>query len=295
MKRYTYLSIIFILISLSCQTELRPIDERWQFVSGKREIAISGISSTSDTNKYLVVHDNKKKGQLRIGLINLSADSLYVGLKWPSEDLPIDLEALSNIPGLKNEYIAMGSWGFCYWIKLDLQSNTIDIIKEFRIPNSGPPLNLENLLIIRKNNNTYISWAHRGSDNEESKLFWGQISLFDDNITISVEDSIFIDLPWQVKSKRHMSDMDIDNNNMLWTSSTSDPGDDGPYQSAIYKIGKFEILKEKLYFNISDSFPKQYLFKNNKVEALTFNENKIVFATDDENLGAAINFTIDGH
>ena len=295
MKRYTYFSIIFILISLSCQTELRPIDERWQFVSGKREIAISGISSTSDTNKYLVVHDNKKKGQLRIGLINLSADSLYVGLKWPSEDLPIDLEALSNIPGLKNEYIAMGSWGFCYWIKLDLQSNTIDIIKEFRIPDSGPPLNLESLLIMRKNTNTYIAWAHRGSDSEESILFWGSISLFDDDITISVEDSIFINLPWPIASKRHMSDMDIDNNNMLWTSSTSDPGDDGPYQSAIYKIGKFEILKEKLYFNISDSFPKQYLFKNNKVEALTFNENKIVFATDDENLGAAINFTIDGH
>jgi len=297
MKKYTYPTIayIFILILFSCQTELRPIDERWQFVSGKREIAISGISPTSDTNKYLVVHDNKKKGQLRVGLINLDADSLYVGLKWPSETLPIDLEALSNIPGLKNEYIAMGSWGFCYWIKLDLQSNTIDIIKEFRIPDSGPPLNLENLLIIRKNNNTYIAWAHRGSDSEESILFWGSISLFDDDITISVEDSIFINLPWPITSKRNMSDMDIDNNNILWTSSTSDPGDDGPYQSAIYKIGKFEVLKEKLYFIISDSFPKQYVFKKNKVEALTVNDNKIVFATDDENLGAAINFTIDGY
>jgi len=88
--------------------------------------------------------------------------------------------------------------------------------------------------------------------------------------------------------------MDIDNNNILWTSSTSDPGDDGPYQSAIYKIGKFEILKDKLYFNIFDSFPGQYVFNNNKVEALTIDANKIVFATDDENLGASINFSIDG-
>ena len=296
MKRYTYRSIpyIFLLILFSCQKELKPIDERWQYVSGKREIAISGISPTSDKNKYLVVHDNKKKEQLRIGLINLAADSLYKGLSWPSESLPIDLEALSNIPGLENEYIAMGSWGFCYWIKLDLKSNTIEIIKEFRIPDSGPPLNLESLLIIRKNKKTYLAWAHRGSDNEQAILFWGAISLFDDDIAISVEDSTFINLPWPIKSKRHMSDMDIDNNNILWTSSTSDPGDDGPYQSAIYKIGKFEILKDKLYFNIFDSFPGQYVFNNNKVEALTIDANKIVFATDDENLGASINFSIDG-
>ena len=56
MKRYTCLSIIylFILISFSCQKELRPIDERWQFISGKRELAVSGISPTTDKDKYLV-------------------------------------------------------------------------------------------------------------------------------------------------------------------------------------------------------------------------------------------------
>ena len=297
MKRDTYPLIvyIFILILFGCQTDLRPIDERWQFVSGKREIAISGISPTSDTNKYLVVHDNKKKGQLRVGLINLAADSLYEGLKWPGETLPIDLEALSNIPGLQNEYIAMGSWGFCYWIKLDLQSNTLDIIKEFRIPDSGPPLNLESFLIIRKNNNTYATWAHRGSDNEESILFWGSISLFDDNINISVEDSVFINLPWPIKSKRHMSDMDIDDNNAIWTSATSDPGDDGPYQSAIYKIGSFQIKNNEMKFILATPHFKQFVFESNKVEAMTIIKNKMVFATDDENLGAAINISVDGY
>ena len=297
MKRYTDRSIIYlyILISFSCQKELRPIDERWQFISGKRELAVSGISPTTDKDKYLVVHDNKKKGQLRVGLIDIGADSLYIGLKWPTETLPIDLEALSDIPGLENEYIAMGSWGYCYWIKLDLQSKTIDLIKEFRIPDSGPRLNLESLLILGENDNLYVAWAHRGSDGEEAILYWGSISLFDEDIAISVKDSIFINIPWPLMAKRHMSDMDIDNNNILWTSSTSDPGDDGPYKSGIYKIGLFEIVKEKINFNISQSFTKQFVFENNKVEALAVINNKIVFATDDENLGSAINISIDGH
>ena len=297
MKRYTDRSIIYlyILISFSCQKELIPIDERWQFISGKRELAVSGISPTTDKDKYLVVHDNKKKGQLRVGLIDIGADSLYIGLKWPTETLPIDLEALSDIPGLENEYIAMGSWGYCYWIKLDLQSKTIDLIKEFRIPDSGPRLNLESLLILGEGDNLYVAWAHRGSDREEAILYWGSISLFDEDIAISVKDSIFINIPWPLMAKRHMSDMDIDNNNILWTSSTSDPGDDGPYKSGIYKIGLFEIVKEKINFNISQSFTKQFVFEKNKVEALAVINNKIVFATDDENLGSAINISIDGH
>ena len=87
----------------------------------------------------------------------------------------------------------------------------------------------------------------------------------------------------------------MDNNNILWTSATSDPGDEGPYKSAIYKIGLFEIVKENINFSILQSFPKQYVFEKNKVEALTFNDNKIVFATDDENLGAAINISVDGY
>ncbi|MEE3195588.1 MAG: hypothetical protein VX260_01360 [Candidatus Neomarinimicrobiota bacterium] len=297
MKRYTYPSIIylFILILFSCQKELIPIDERWQFISGKRELAVSGISPTTDKDKYLVVHDNKKKGQLRVGLIDINADSLYIGLEWPTKTLPMDLEALSDIPGLENEYIAMGSWGFCYWIKLDLQSQTIDLIKEFRIPGSGPPLNLENLLILGEGDNLYVAWAHRGSDHEESILYWGSISLFDEDIAISVIDSVFINIPWPLTAKRHMSDMDIDNNNILWTSATSDPGDYGPYKSAIYKIGLFEIVKEKINFNISQPFIKQFVFEKNKVEALAVINNKIVFATDDENLGSAINISIDAH
>ena len=297
MKRYTYPSIIylFILILFSCQKELIPIDERWQFISGKRELAVSGISPTTDKDKYLVVHDNKKKDQLRVGLIDINADSLYIGLEWPTKTLPMDLEALSDIPGLENEYIAMGSWGFCYWIKLDLQSQTIDLIKEFRIPDSGPRLNLESLLILGENDNLYVAWAHRGSDHEESILYWGSISLFDEDIAISVIDSVFINIPWPLTAKRHMSDMDIDNNNILWTSATSDPGDNGPYKSAIYKIGLFEIVKEKINFNISQPFIKQFVFEKNKVEALAVINNKIVFATDDENLGSAINISIDAH
>ena len=297
MKKYIHQKYIYliILIAFACQKEGLPIDKRWQFVSGERELSISGISPTTNKDVFLVVHDNKKQGQLRVGLIDFSADSLYKGLDWPTQNLPIDLEALADIPGFEDRYVAMGSWGFCYLIQLDLKSKTIDLINEFRIPDSGPPLNLESVLIFQESNKWYIACAHRGSDKEDSILFWGSISLFDDNISIIVEDSVLINVPWPVNSKRHMSDMDIDDNKILWSSATSDPGDEGPYASAIYKIGSFQIENDVMKFILATPYLKQFVFESNKVEAMTIIKNKMVFATDDENLGAAINMSVDGH
>jgi hypothetical protein len=195
---------------------------------------------------------------------------------------------------MEDQYIAMGSWGFCYWLALDLSTNRLKLIKEFRIPGSGPPLNLESLVLWFAGNSWYISWAHRGSVKEPSILFWGSIDLFSEVVTIQKEDSIFVSVPWPILDKRHMSDMDLDRDGILWAAATSDPGDDGPYQSGIYKIGKFQKQNGKMEFLIADSFPKQFVFQRNKVEALTIAGNKMVFATDDENLGAAINISING-
>jgi len=292
--KFSQVKVMTLLIIVGCQSDHLPIDERWMYVSGKRELSVSGIATTTSEDTYLVVHDNKKKGQLRAGLVNLSADSLYRGLGWPVKDLPIDLEALTNISGMEDQYIAMGSWGFCYWLALDLSTNRLKLIKEFRIPGSGPPLNLESLVLWFAGNSWYISWAHRGSVKEPSILFWGSIDLFSEVVTIQKEDSIFVTVPWPILDKRHMSDMDLDRDGILWAAATSDPGDDGPYQSGIYKIGKFQKQNGKMEFLIADSFPKQFVFQRNKVEALTIAGNKMVFATDDENLGAAINISING-
>jgi len=195
---------------------------------------------------------------------------------------------------MKDQYIAMGSWGFCYWLALDLSMNRLNLIKEFRIPGSGPPLNLESLVLWFAGDSWYIAWAHRGSVKEPSILFWGSIDLFAEVVTIHKEDSIFVNVPWPILDKRHMSDIDLDSGGILWAAATSDPGDDGPYESGIYKIGKFQKQNDKMEFFIADSFPKQFVFQRNKVEAFTIAGNKKVFATDDENLGAAINISING-
>ena len=64
--------------------------------------------------------------------------------------------------------------------------------------------------------------------------------------------------------------------------------------TVLFMNSKFQKQNDKMEFFIADSFPKQFVFQRNKVEAFTIAGNKKVFATDDENLGAAINISING-
>ena len=99
--KFSKAKVMTLLIIVGCQSNHLPIDERWMHISGKRELSVSGIATTTIKDTYLVVHDNKKKDQPRAGLVNLSADSLYSGLGWPVKELPIDLESLTNNSSLE--------------------------------------------------------------------------------------------------------------------------------------------------------------------------------------------------
>ena len=61
-----------------------------------------------------------------------------------------------------------------------------------------------------------------------------------------------------------------------------------------YSMG-FQIENDEMKFVLATPHLKQFVFESNKVEAMTIIKNKMVFATDDENLGAAINISVDGH
>ncbi|GAI93545.1 unnamed protein product, partial [marine sediment metagenome] len=76
-------------------------------------------------------------------------------------------------------------------------------------------------------------------------------------------------------------------------TSASDPGDNGPFQSAAYIAGLFRSSGDSVKFNSATKLVPFCRFDNHKVEALELVNGKsgsIVFATDDENFGSSIRF-----
>ena len=98
-------------------------------------------------------------------------------------------------------------------------------------------------------------------------------------------NSYTLDLKEPMKNKRNIADLSINQNGDIWTSATSDPGNNGPFSTALYDIGKinpagkFELIHPDLQKPVM-------IFKHQKVEAMLFHDSDLILMTDNENFGS---------
>jgi hypothetical protein len=105
------------------------------------------------------------------------------------------------------------------------------------------------------------------------------------NHNIYEVNKFVIELPFPENDKRNIADLAIDNNGGVWTSATSDPGNDGPFQTAIYHIGQMSNVGT-FNFNHPSLLKPLMIIDNQKVEAMIFNKERLILMTDNENFGA---------
>ncbi|MBT3763230.1 MAG: hypothetical protein HOF82_04765 [Candidatus Marinimicrobia bacterium] len=92
-------------------------------------------------------------------------------------------------------------------------------------------------------------------------------------------------LPIPKTHRRNIADLAIKEDGSLWTSATSDPGDYGPFTTAIYELGS--INHAGTFTPIHPKLLKPIIvIAGQKVEALMFHKEHLVLMTDNENFGA---------
>ena len=260
------------------------VEEKWIKISPLREFSISGVAPFY--NNFIVVHDNKKANQARVSMLD-KKNNLTL-LSWPELKLPFDLEAIYLIPGTKNEFLIMESRGYCYRISINSETNVIKILNKFKLPKLTKKMNLEGLALHKysnsKNDLIKIIYGDRGSNTRESTLFVGNYD-FVKGIVTNVELFQF-SVKEPVSHRRNISDLAIDKNNNLWCSATSDPSNDGPFETKIYVIGH---LNNNGTFNLRKKLLVTRSIKEQKVEAITFYNGKFFLMTDNEKMGSTMN------
>jgi hypothetical protein len=295
-------------------------------------IGYSGIAKIND-NKYIVVHDSKQANEPRFSFININIDNKKIKitkeealLDWKN-DIAIDLESICKIPNKENEFLAFQS-GYSYHktgkiFHVKVKDNQINIINKYNLfPNEG--INKEfdiegSVCKASKENKDLILIIVSNRENKEnlkSGLKFGvlDLSLEKKYINWEIYKNVFIKInikKW--KKGRNISDLYLDKKDTLWGVATKDLGDNGPFKSAIYKIGKLEFSSnkktEKYYFSIKNISSKNYKskvndkinikLKNNgyinglKVEGISespsfIKDSNMIFATDDENFGGIL-------
>jgi hypothetical protein len=285
--------VVLATLLFLCQ---RVSAQDWLPVRGGIPFGISGIAlieQQSNSLSFLIVHDNKKPNQSRLAIINLKGKNQpeYLDLNWTSDaKLPEDLEALTSIPGTKNtSFIALSSAGKAYFIKLDSDKKSISLIKEFNLPEFAKGSNFEAFSLQDIDGKLVAVWAHRGEAEEPATIYWGLLDLTKYQIILT--GSTNLKVPFPSGNVRHVSDIKVDATGVVFMSAASDPGDNGPFQSAVYVAGSLGYRNNKIVFKQNSQLVPIYRTNYHKIEAIELVSGAtggVIVATDDENFGSAV-------
>jgi len=254
------------------------------------------VEQQSNSLSFLIVHDSKKPGQDRLATITITTGNKgqprYLPLNWPdNRELPNDLEGLTAIPGASSAFMASTSAGKVYHLEFDPASQTVKLLKVFDLLNVPQGSELEGFSVQEINKQLLAVWAHRGAGSEAAVLYWGLLHPITYQITQT--GSTRLQVPWPVANVRHVSDLKVDSAGVLFIAAATDPGDNGPFQSAVYVAGVFDVHDNKVAFRRSPNFVSLSRFDAHKVEGIELVPGQaggIIVGTDDENMGSALSW-----
>lgn len=236
---------------------------------------ISGLAPAS--SGWLIVRDNKKAGQNRIALLADTGD--VVPLDWPGTQ-PVDLEAVSAIPGSPGQFAALTSKGS--GTVLSVTGTDVGIVERFVVPRGSA--NIEGLAIGQVEGTTVAAWATRGSPTAPAKVFASTFDPRDGSFGRVVRRLVTV--PYPTSNVRHVSDLALVGTSLVG-SSASDPGNNGPFDSALYRLGVVGVGSGKatLNFGAPESLG---VHQGHKIEGIACSGSAGLLGTDDENQGSSI-------
>ncbi|MFM9904520.1 MAG: hypothetical protein ACKVQJ_08125 [Pyrinomonadaceae bacterium] len=291
MSKKHFFSALAVVFALFCSANA----QQWRPVGGSRQANISGMALIAHEKKVttlLVVHDNKKPEQIHATILTINgADSpIFTPLKWNGTDIPVDLEAVTSVPGRPGEYMVLAAAGRVYHVRIDLKLASVEPIRSFDLPMIPKDSDFESLSLQKVNDSMLAVWAERGLTEKPATVFWSKLDL--NTYKFSEVDWAAFRVPYPTADVRHISDLKVEPTGAVFVTSASDPGNDGPFSSAAYFAGVFRTdTKGKTVLIQPAMFTPLFRFDYHKVEAFDMvpgADGGFVFGTDDENLGAAI-------
>lgn len=298
-RKYKIISIITVILTWVLPAQAQT----WKPVGSGITYGISGIAlieQQQTTASFLVVHDNKKPDEPRLGWLRVTKqEASYQQIKWLSRELPIDLEAITPIPDQSNQFLALSSGGQLYHLQLNSDYQSAKILKVFSLPPMPSRSNFEGLALQKVNQVIILAWAHRGQDEEAGILYWSRFDLDSYSFVGPIQSTPLV-TPLNMSNIRQVSDLKVDSSGAVFITSTTDPGNDGPFTSAFYLIGTFQVESqgengEKSITFLSNQHMTPFIrLDYHKVEAVEFLSGEyggLVFGTDDENFGSSVFLT----
>lgn len=258
---------------------------------------ISGLALVehdSSRTILLAVHDNKEPEQPRLTLLTRRTGEPGVERRpvaWP-DSAPIDLEAICRVPGKGGEFLTLTSKGDLHRIKLDRKRAAVVVQAFVKMPNAGETIEFESLDVQVLGSKMIACWAQRGSSEVPGVVSCATLDV--ERLTFGPTSDAIFTSPWPAAHARHLSDLRVTETGAVLATATTDPGDLGPYASALYLAGEIDHGGGKVTFVPEPSIVRLWIDEGHKIEAIEQVPGAtggLVFGADDEASGGAILFT----
>jgi hypothetical protein len=273
-----------------------PATERrsdaWQVTGRGMTRGIGGLSlfrQDATGASFVAVFDSKLPGEPRIAFLDLANGKQPItrDLKWPGDNLPVDLEALTRVPDTTDLFVAATSGGQLW--RLRVQSNeTIELLGLADLPSADAP-EIEGFDVQRLGEKLVAVWAGRGDGAVSGALCAG---IYDATTgRPSLSDRVEFRAPWPDQpTVRHISDLRVDALGIVYVTSSMDPGNDGPFDSALYIAGTIVLVDGTPKIQLNKTPIRLRTDRGHKVEALEFvrGTSGLLLTSDDENAGGAV-------
>lgn len=263
---------------------------QWHFLGEGKNNAISGISSI-DAEHFLVAIDGRKPQHPRLAILSWkkAQKPVLTQLDWcDKNNLPVDLEAVTQIPNRK-EYLLLESKGSVTRIQLE-ENNSCKVTAQFDLPAATADSNMEGLALHCFGENCLLAWAERGDDKTPAKLSWARFDIEENKLDVPEAKPFEFKASYPKQNMRSVSDLAIDNKGQLWVAAASDPGDEGPFHSAIYNLGLFVQHENHIALNVAKEIKPvaRYETENVKIEGIVFTPDGLLMGAENENLGGKV-------
>ncbi|MFI6096328.1 hypothetical protein ACIA8G_12275 [Lentzea sp. NPDC051213] len=259
---------------------------QWQRVGSGITEGVSGLavlSARGDRLEALSVVDNKKAGQDRARRMVFRAGEVTAvrTLTWAGET-PVDLEAVTRVPGRSDEFVAVASDSRAFHLRV--KGDVVSVLAAFDLPGDNTAYNMESFALHAAGSRLVAVWADRGAGTRASTLFSAYFSVRDHGF--GKVTSVQYRTAGNDESVRHASDIAITGQGSLLISSAVDPGDDGPFTSSLREAGRLVPRQDTVSVELSKTPRLLGTFDGHKIEAVTLTGGRdVLLGTDDENDG----------
>jgi hypothetical protein len=245
----------------------------WTRVGAGSTQGISGAAPASGPG-WVLVRDNKTAGQNRVAL--LSTTGVVTPLAWPGT-APQDLEAIAAVPGQAGRYAVVTSAGAGRLVTVS--GTTLTVGRSFTLP-VGRDQN-EGFALVVLGGTTVAVWGNRGASATPGRVYAATFTVGTGAFGAVAQGPVAV--PYPTGDVRHVSDLAMVAGRIV-VSSAADPGDDGPFASAVDDVGALTLASGRARLALT---PPTSLgtYPGHKVEAIACRGASGILGTDDENLG----------